>query len=222
MKIGILASGVGSNAYAIINKIKAGVLDAEVEIILSNRANAPVLQMAAKEGIKAAAVERKDYPTRAAHDAAMAELLQQHGCEIIVLAGYMLVLGGKFLETFPNRVINIHPALLPSFPGTEGAANAQMYGVKITGVSVHFVEEKIDSGPLIIQAALPCKTSEPLEDLKQRIHALEHRIYPQALQWLAEERISLAGRQVILAPGGRDLAEPLPESLIWPPLEAGF
>lgn len=222
MKIGILASGVGSNAQAIIGKIKEGALKADVGIVLSNRSGARVLEMAAGEGIPHAAIERKDYQSRAEHDAAMAAILQERGCEVIVLAGYMLVLGRKFLETFPNRVINIHPALLPSFPGTEGAANAQKYGVKITGVSVHFVEEEIDSGPLIIQAALPCKTDEPLEALKQRIHALEHRIYPQALQWLAEGRISLNGRHVVLAPAAKKLAQPSPESLVWPPLEAGF
>lgn len=222
MKIAIMASGNGSNAQAIIDRIKAGKLDASIEIIVSNRADAFVLTRAQKAGIKSACIERKDYPSRREYDIALAEKLTASGCELVVLAGYMLLLGHEFLDVFPDRIVNIHPALLPSFPGTGGIGSALAYGVKISGPSVHFVEEKVDSGPLIIQAALPVRFDDTLESLRTRIHSFEHRIYPQALQWLAEGRISREGRMVRVAPGSRKTIKPDGDWFVWPPLEEGF
>lgn len=222
MKIGILASGAGSNAQAIIDRIASGALKASVEVVISNRSEARVLERARAAGIKSISVERTHYPNRAAFDRALVDILRAHDCELIVLAGYMLVLGEHFLEAFPGRVVNIHPSLLPSFPGTAGASNAQNYGVKITGCTVHFVEEAVDSGPIIIQAAVPVPDDEDLESLKQRIHVLEHRIYPQALQWLVEDRISVQDRCTILAPAAKKLAQQDTGWLVWPPLEEGF
>ena len=126
------------------------------------------------------------------------------------------------IQAFPGRVINIHPAILPSFPGAHGGPDAQAYGVKITGCTVHFVEELVDSGPVIIQAAVPANAGEELDDLMNRIHPLEHRIYPQALQWLAEGRLRVEGRQVFLAPADRKTVTPDGPWLVWPPLEEGF
>ena len=140
----------------------------------------------------------------------------------------MRLLSSAFLAAFAGRVVNIHPALLPSFPGVHGGADAQSYGVKISGCTVHFVEEKVDSGPVIIQAAVPVNAREDLDDLMRRIHAMEHRIYPQALQWFAEGRISTRGRQVHLASDARAVRPPRPDVrpdgpwLVWPPLEEGF
>lgn len=222
MKIVILASGTGTNAQAIIDQIKAGHLDANVDLIISNNARAGVLERAAKAGIKHLVVERKSYPSRAAYDAALVDILVKTRCDLVVLAGYMLLLGADFFNVFPDRILNIHPSLLPAFPGTEGAAGALDYGVRITGASVHFVEEKVDSGPLIIQAAVPVNENEPLDTLKQRIHTLEHRIYPQALQWFAEGRISRVGRHVHLAAGVSKQVRPDGAWFVWPPLEEGF
>lgn len=222
MKIGILASGTGSNAQAIIERIASGALTASIGVIISNRPNAQVLERAKKAGLPARLIERSQHPNRLAYDAALVSALQEHDCQLIVLAGYMLVLSKVFLDAFPGKVVNIHPSLLPSFPGTAGALNAMTYGVKVTGCSVHFVDEDIDTGPLIIQAAVPLRAGEDLDSLKQRIHRAEHRIYPQALQWFVEGRLSVAGRQVSLALGSRPLAKTEPDLLISPPLEEGF
>lgn len=222
MRIGILASGFGGNAQAIFERIAAGILQVEVEIVISNRPGARVLERAANFGIPAVVVERSSHPDRAAHDAALVKVLQEYNCEAVILAGYMLVVGKSFLEAFPNRILNIHPSLLPSFPGTQGSEGALNYGVKLTGASVHFVEEGVDMGPLIIQGAVPLMDNDTLDSLKKRIHSVEHRIFPMAVQWLAENRLSITGRKVNLAPGRRPAIPAEPNMFIWPPLEEGF
>lgn len=223
LKIAILASGNGSNAQAIIDKIKAGILDASINLIFSNHPDAYVLQRAKDAGLPYAMLEHHAFPDRKSYDIAIAELIKQHDCQLVVLAGYMRILSSAFLEIFKGQVLNIHPALLPSFPGTHGARDALEYGVKITGVSVHFVEEQMDSGPLVIQAALPVLQNETEEELLGRIHRLEHRIYPQALQWYAEKRLRLQDdRHVCLLPGRHKQLEPEADFMVCPPLEEGF
>lgn len=222
LKIAILASGSGTNAQAMIDKAAAGVLDVDIRLIVSNRPGAGVLERARQAGVPCAVLDHKEYASREAHDAAMVQALRASGAEYIVLAGYMRLLTPVFLEAFAGRVLNLHPALLPSFPGAHGAADALAYGVKLTGCSVHFVEEEMDAGPLIIQAAVPVNAGEPLDDLMPRIHALEHRIYPQALQWLACGRLRREGRQVYLAPGRAPALRPDGDWFVWPPLEEGF
>ncbi|MBD5557208.1 MAG: phosphoribosylglycinamide formyltransferase [Desulfovibrio sp.] len=222
LKIAILASGSGTNAQAMIDKAAAGVLDVEIRLIVSNRPGAGVLERAARAGVPNMVLDHTDHPSREAHEAAVVAALKASGAEYIVLAGYMRLLTPVFLEPFAGRVLNIHPALLPSFPGAHGGADALAYGVKLTGCSVHFVEEEMDAGPLIIQAAVPVNAGEPLETLMPRIHALEHRIYPQALQWLAEGRIRREGRQIFLAPGSSKPLRPDGDWFVWPPLEEGF
>ena len=222
LKIAILASGSGTNAQAMIDKAAAGVLDVDIRLIASNRPGAGVLERAARAGVPSLVLDHTDHPSREAHEAAVVAALKKSGAEYIVLAGYMRLLTPVFLEPFAGRVLNIHPALLPSFPGAHGGADALTYGVKLTGCSVHFVEEEMDAGPLIIQAAVPVNAGEPLETLMPRIHALEHRIYPQALQWLAQGRIRRDGRQVYLAPGGASPMRPDGDWFVWPPLEEGF
>lgn len=222
LKIAILASGGGTNAQAMMDKAAAGILDVDIRLVLSNRPGAGVLERARAAGVPRAVLDHAAFADRAAHEAAMVESLRENGAEFIVLAGYMRLLTPLFLGAFPGRVLNIHPALLPSFPGTHGGADALAYGVKLTGCSVHFVEEKMDGGPLIIQAAVPVNAGEPLERLMPRIHAMEHRIYPQALQWLAQGRLRMEGRQVHLAPAARETVRPDGDWFVWPPLERGF
>lgn len=222
LKLAILASGSGSNAQAMLDKAAQGILDADIRLIVSNRPGAGVLERAARAGVPCALVDHADFSDRAAHEAALIAAIRQSGAEYVALAGYMRLLTPLFLEAFAGHVLNIHPALLPSFPGTHGGRDALEYGVKLTGCSVHFVEEAMDAGPLVIQAAVPVNAGEKLETLMGRIHALEHRIYPQALQWLAEGRIKRQGRQVHLAPASRKVVRPDGQWLAWPPLEEGF
>lgn len=223
LKIAILASGNGSNAQAIIDKVNAGILDVSINLIFSNRPDAYVLERAKKADLPSAMLDHRSFPDRKSYDLAIAELIKQHDCELVVLAGYMRILSSSFLEIFKGRVINVHPAILPSFPGTHGVRDALDYGVKITGVSAHFVEEQMDSGPIIIQAALSILQNETEEELLAKIHQLEHRIYPQALQWLAEKRLQLHDdRHVALLPGKRKQLKPEGAFIVSPPLEEGF
>ncbi|MDR1777709.1 MAG: phosphoribosylglycinamide formyltransferase [Desulfovibrio sp.] len=222
MPIAILASGNGSNAQAIMDKISAGILDARVCLVACNRPGAGVLERARRANIPHTLLDHALWPDRTSYDAALADAFKKSGAEYIVLAGYMRLLTAGFLQAFEGRVLNIHPALLPSFPGLHGGADALAYGVTLSGCTVHFVEEAVDSGPIIIQAATPVKAGETLDCLMTRVHALEHRIYPQALQWLAQGRISKKGRLTHLAPSDVKHAPRGDDSLIWPPLEEHF
>ena len=228
MRVAVLLSGSGSNLQAMIDKQAQGVLDVEICLAASNNPGAFGLERAKKAGIPTWAASHKDYPSREAFDAELCKVIEQSKAELIVLAGYMRLLSKKFLEKYKNKVINIHPSILPSFPGTTGAASAHEYGVKLTGCTVHFVEEEVDSGPVIIQAATPVVPGEDLDELLNRIHKLEHRIYPQALQWLAQGRISLQRRSVFLASANSPRVFPQMQDdltsqwLIYPPLEQGF
>ena len=222
LKLAVLASGSGTNFQAMADAVRRGVLDADIRIVICNRPGAKVIDRAKAAGVICAVMDHKQWPSREAYDLAVADAIRKSGADTVALAGYMRMLTPGFLNAFPHRVINIHPALLPSFPGIHGAADAQAWGVKITGCTVHFVEELVDSGPVIIQAAVPANAGEELDDLMNRIHPLEHRIYPQALQWLAEGRLRVEGRQVFLAPADRKTVTPDGPWLVWPPLEEGF
>lgn len=222
LKIAILASGNGTNAQAFIDKMRAGLLDVDIRLVAGNRPGAGVFARAQAAGIACCALDHTAFPDRVSFDRELVGRIRESGAELVVLAGYMRLLSQEFLAAFSGRVINIHPALLPSFPGVHGGADALAYGVKLSGCTVHFVEEKVDSGPVIVQAAVPVNAGEDEESLMQRIHVLEHRIYPQALQWLAEERISVRGRQVHLAPSHKAKVQPDGQWLVWPPLEEGF
>ena len=225
LNIAILLSGFGSNFQAIQDKIEAGILDARICLVASNKPEARGLERARSAGLATWAEPHQNHPDRESFDLALGDALEAAGARLIVLAGYMRLLSKGFLERFKGRVINIHPALLPSFPGVHGAADAVAYGVKISGVTVHFVEEIMDSGPVIIQAAVPCIPGQSPDELQARIHKQEHRIYPQAIQWLAEGRISLGGengRMAYLAPGKAAPAPAESGVLVYPPLEEGF
>ena len=222
LKIAILASGSGTNAQAMIDKAAQGTLDVSIALIVCNRPGAGVIARAEKAGIPCLLLDHKAFADRESFDARMVQALRQAGAELVVLAGYMRLLTPVFLEAFAGKVINIHPALLPSFPGVHGGADALNYGVKVSGCTVHFVEEKVDSGPVLIQAVVPVNAGESEDDLMNRIHVMEHRIYPQAIQWLAQGRIDVQGRQVHLKPGSSLRAPHDGDWLVWPPLEQGF
>lgn len=222
MKVAILASGSGSNAQAIIECSKNGALHAKVVLVLSNKKDAPVLQKAANANIPAKFLDPKLYASREEYDRALLSEIAGSSAECVCLAGYMLLLSKQFLENYAGPVLNIHPSILPAFPGAHGIDDARSHGVKITGVTVHFVNEDMDMGPIIIQAALPLPDDADMDAYMKGIHAIEHRIYPQAIEWLSCNRLRVKGRQVTLIATGVPLAEIPKNLLIWPPLEKGF
>ena len=232
MPIAVLVSGSGSNLQSIIDRIEAGMLDAEIKVVVSNKADALGLARARKHHIPTRVLLHTDFPSREAFDEEMVRAIRESGVNetgAVVMAGFMRIVTPVFLEPFRGRVLNIHPALLPSFPGVHGPGDAADYGVRISGCTVHFVDEQMDHGPVVIQAAVPCQPGEGGDALSARILGLEHRIYPQALQWLAEGRLETRGRIVHLKPAIRNQAvQPSAgvkddtRALVWPPLEDGF
>jgi phosphoribosylglycinamide formyltransferase-1 len=196
LKIGVLISGSGSNLQAIIDKCEAGEIAADVAIVISNKADAYGLTRAKDHNIRGVFLGRKDYPDESSYNKAILRILQEHGADFVVMAGYMRLLGGDVLDAYPNRVMNIHPALLPSFPGAHGIQDALDYGVKVTGVSVHFANEVFDEGPIILQESLNVLDSDTEESLAERIHAIEHVIYPKAIKLYCEGRLTIEGRRV--------------------------
>lgn len=222
MNLAILASGAGSNTQAIIERVQAGILKANIVTIISSNPAALVLEKAAKAGIPHKCIDRAKYPNRSKYEEELFDAIDDTKADCIALAGYMLLLSPTFLEKFKGPIVNLHPALLPAFPGTKGILTAYEYGVKIIGVSVHFVSEEMDRGPLIIQAALSLPQNMSLKEITQHIHSIEHRIYPQALQWVSENRLSVEGRKTFLASTQVKLAPAISNCLIYPPLEEGF
>jgi len=217
LPIGVLASGSGSNLQSIIDHIEQGRLDAVIRVVISNNPDAYALTRAKKHGIPFVVIRHQEYPDREAFDGQMAEILLSYGIELVVMAGFMRVLSPQFLKAFPQRVINIHPALLPSFPGLHGQQQAFNYGVKFSGCTVHFADDGVDSGPIIIQAVVPVLETDTEDSLAARILREEHRIYPQAIQFYAEGRIAIRNRQVKI----KDLQEFDVPAIHNPPLE-GF
>jgi len=203
LALGVLASGSGSNLQALIDRIGDGTLDARVAVVISDRADAYALERARASGIPAVHLDRGAYPDPAAFNTAIAETLLAHRVEIVVMAGYMRLLGAQVLGAFPNAVINLHPALLPSFPGAHGITDAFEYGVKVTGVTVHFADEVFDRGPIIAQEPVPIAEDDTLESLEARMHAVEHRLLPEAVQLVAEGRLHVEGRRVRVSPRRR-------------------
>lgn len=222
LAIAVLISGSGSNLQSIIDKMEAGILDVDIRMVLSNKAGAYGLIRAESHGIPTATLSHRDFSSREEFDAEMVRVLKDAGVEAVVMAGFMRIITPVFLHAFPGRIINIHPAILPSFPGVDGQGEAAGYGVQLAGCTVHFVDEKMDHGAVIIQAAVPAFPGEEVEELRTRILKQEHRILPQAVQWLARERLSVEGRFVKLQRADVELAETDGSSLINPPLEKGF
>lgn len=196
LRIGVLVSGRGSNLQAIIDAVQAGWLPVEICVVISDKREAYALERARRADIPAVVIERGSFESRAAFEEAVLGTLANYGVELIALAGFMRILSGDFTARYAQRVVNIHPALLPAFPGLHAQAQALDYGVKVTGCTVHFVDEGMDTGPIILQAAVPVEEDDTEETLSRRILAQEHRIYPLALKLLAEGRVKVEGRQV--------------------------
>ncbi len=197
MRLGILISGRGSNFEAIANAIARRKLDAEIAIVISNRANAGGLDIARERGIPLRVIESRGMQ-REAYDKLVIDELRTHEVDLVCLAGFMRLLSASFVEAYPNRVVNIHPSLLPAFPGLDAQRQALEYGAKITGCTVHLVDEFLDSGPILVQSAVPVLEDDTVETLSARILAQEHAIYPKALQLIVDRRITLQGRRAVV------------------------
>ncbi|GAB7082007.1 phosphoribosylglycinamide formyltransferase [Megalodesulfovibrio paquesii] len=221
LKLAVLISGSGSNLQAMLDRKAQGALDVDFRLVLSNNPKAQGLERARQAGVPALALDHRQFSSREAFDAAMVAAIREHGADTIALAGFMRLLTPVFLGAFPGRVLNIHPALLPAFPGARAQQDAAAYGVAIAGCTVHFVDEQMDHGPVVIQAAVPVAPGSDTDTLAADILTWEHRIYPQALQWLAQDRLRLDGRRVRLEPFSTAGA-PCAGALVHPPLEPGF
>jgi len=197
VNLGVLVSGSGSNLQAIIDHIEAGRLDARIKIVISNVPDVFALERAKKHGLPSLVISHKEFKKREDFDRKLVEVLQAHGVELVILAGFMRVVTPVLLQAFPMRVMNIHPALLPSFPGTHVWQTEVDYGVKFAGCTVHFVDEGADTGPIIIQAVVPVYDDDTAETLNTRILKQEHKIFSQAIQLYAEGRLEVRGRHVL-------------------------
>jgi len=196
LRLAVLASGRGSNLQAIIDAIEQKRLQAVLALVISNKAEAQALERARKHGVPAIFLDPKATPGREAYDAVILEHLRKHDVGLVALAGYMKIVTRVLIDAYANRIMNIHPSLLPSFPGLAAQQQALDWGVKVSGCTVHFVEEGVDTGPIIQQAAVPVTEGDTAESLEARIMVEEHRIYPEAIQLFAEGRLMVEGRRV--------------------------
>ena len=200
LRLGVLASGRGSNLQAIIDAIENGTLHARIVVVVSNKRDAPALDRARKHGITEVFLDPKPLvgrpDTREAYDRALLDVLQKYEVELVLLAGYMKIVTSVLIQAYPQRIMNIHPALLPAFPGLDVQQKALDHGVKISGCTVHFVTEGVDEGPIIVQAAVPILETDTAEELSARILEQEHRLYPQAVRLYAEGKLHVEGRCV--------------------------
>jgi phosphoribosylglycinamide formyltransferase 1 len=197
-RIGVLISGRGSNLQAIVDAVRGRRLDAEIAVVISNRADAPGLDRARDAGIEALHVGPRDYPDRDAYDRALVQALRSRQVDLVCLAGYMRLVGAPMLHAFPLRILNIHPSLLPAFPGLDAQRQALDYGVRLSGATVHFVTNELDAGPIVLQSAVPVLPGDTPETLAARILVEEHRIYPEAIAIVLAGRFRIEGRQVRL------------------------
>jgi len=194
--IAVLISGSGSNLQAILNASERGEIPCRVGIVISNKADAYGLVRAEKHGVPTEVVDHRGFPNREEFDAKLVEIIRGSGAELVCLAGFMRVLTPVFVRAFPNRILNIHPALLPSFPGTHGPGQALSYGVRFSGCTVHFLDEGVDTGPIIVQAVVPVYDEDTVETLAARILVQEHRIYPMAIRLFFSGKLKIEGRRV--------------------------
>lgn len=195
-RIAVFASGFGSNLQALIDYSRNHDINGEIVLVFSNKRNSYALKRAKKSKIKAVFMDPSKYESREQYDSKIIELLEKEKIDLVVLAGYIYLLGKEFVRRFKNKIINIHPALLPSFKGVHGIKDAYSYGVKITGVTVHFVDEDLDSGPIILQSPCYIDSGESVEKLEEKIHKVEHKIYPKAVNLFCEDRLIIKGRKV--------------------------
>jgi phosphoribosylglycinamide formyltransferase-1 len=196
VSLGVLISGNGTNLQAIIDAIEAKRVEANIRTVVSNRKDAHGLTRARRHGISTRVVDHRGFASREAYEQVIVQHLRENDVELVILAGFMRLLSPFFIRSFPNRIMNIHPALLPAFPGLHGQAKALEYGVRFTGCTVHFVNEECDEGPIVIQAVVPVLPDDTEESLSQRILIQEHRIFPMAIQLYSEGRLRVEGRIV--------------------------
>lgn len=195
-RIAVFASGFGSNLQALIDYNNKHGLNGDIVLVFSNNKDAFALERAKKNKIKAVFMDPARYSSREQYDSEIIEMLEEEKIDLVVLAGYMFLLSQEFVHRFKNKILNIHPALLPSFKGTHGIKDAYRYGVKVTGVTVHFVDEGLDSGPIILQEAVDIDPDDSVEELEEKIHKVEHKIYPEAVKYFCENRLEIDGRRV--------------------------
>lgn len=195
-RIAVLVSGSGTNLQAIIDAVQAGRIAAELALVISNRPGVKALDRAQQAGIPTVCLPHEEAPSRAAYDEKLSRVLKEAAIDIVVLAGFDRILSTEFVRTFRHRLLNIHPALLPAFPGLHAIQQALDYGARVTGVTVHFVDEGVDTGPIILQEIVEIRPDDTEASLTERVHAVEHRLYPEAIRYVVEDRIEIDGRQV--------------------------
>jgi phosphoribosylglycinamide formyltransferase-1 len=196
-KLAILVSGRGSNLQAIIDKIESNYLSADIALVLSNVEDAFALERGKKYGLDTVFLDPKTFPNRDDYENKMIEILQSKSIDLICLAGFMRILGKKFIKAFPNKIINIHPSLLPAFPGLNVQKKALDHGVKFSGCTVHFVSEEVDGGPIILQSTVPILDEDDTVSLSEKILEQEHIIYPKAIRLIIEKKLAFSGRRVL-------------------------
>ena len=196
MNIAVLCSGSGTNLQAIIDGVKTGYIPAKIALVVSDNKDALALERAKKSGIETLVLNKKDFKGREAFDKEIVRNLKAKDIRLVVLAGFMRLLSPYFIKEYKNKIMNIHPALLPAFKGTEGIKDALEYGAKVTGPTVHFVDEELDHGPIILQRAVEIRGDDTEASLLERVHTEEHKIYPEAIKLFAEGRIKMEGRKV--------------------------
>jgi phosphoribosylglycinamide formyltransferase-1 len=188
LRVAVLVSGEGTNLQAILDQVH-GREEVEVACVASSSEGARALERARRAGVETAVFEISAFPDRDARDRALGDWLEDHGVELIVLAGFMEILGGGFIRRFEGRIVNVHPSLLPSFRGVRAIEQALAHGVKVTGVTVHFVDEDVDSGPIILQEAIELPYSRDIREIEERVHAVEHRLLPEAVRLIAAGKV---------------------------------
>lgn len=196
-RLAVLISGRGSNLQAIIDAIREGTLDATIAVVISNREAAPGMMRAREARIETLHISAKAYANRDDYDRALVHELRERNVDVVCLAGYMRLVGGPMLDAFPDRILNVHPSLLPAFPGLDAQRQALEYGVRVSGATVHFVTRELDGGPIILQAAVPVRADDTVDSLAARILVEEHRIYPAAIARVLAGAFAIQGRRVV-------------------------
>jgi len=201
MNIAVFASGRGSNFSAIARAVKKGKIKASLSLLICDTSGAGVLSRAKRAGVKTILVKSDDFTTKRDFENKIIQHLEENKIELVIMAGFMRILSPEFVARFKERILNIHPALLPAFKGAHAIKDAFDYGQKVTGVTVHFVDEKMDHGPIILQAPVVIEENDTLESLEEKTHKLEHKLYPQAISLFVEGRLKIEGRRVRITPG---------------------
>src|SRR4051812_33189436 len=198
-RLGVLISGRGSNLQSIVDAIQRGELDATIAVVVSNRPEAAGLLRAREAGLDALCLRQRDFDSREAYDAAVADVLRARDVDLVCLAGFMRLIGAPLLDAFPNRILNIHPSLLPAFPGLDAQKQALEYGVRVSGATVHLVTGELDGGPIVLQSAVPVLEDDTVQTLAARVLVEEHRLYPEAIRIVLERNWSIVGRRFVTA-----------------------